>query len=129
MPVEVELVVTPPQLTFEFVRDPDPHPRMTLSTQAVLRALTTDPAKDRYGPELSAATGLPSGTLHPILARPEALGWVDSLWEDIDARKEGRPRRRYYGLNPDGFARARTALAPAGRSRISARYRPLGETT
>lgn len=110
---------------------PERNPRMTLSTQAVLRAFTTDPAKDRYGLELSAVTGLPSGTLHPILARLEALGWVDSLWEDIDVRKEGRPRRRYYRLNPEGLTRARTALAQAhaDRSRISARYRPLGETT
>lgn len=109
----------------------DGAPRMTLSTQAVLRALTAEPANDRYGLELSAATGLPSGTLHPILARLEALGWVDSSWEDIDVRKEGRPRRRYYRLNPDGLARARTALAQAHaqRSRIITRYRPVGETT
>ncbi len=106
-------------------------PRMTLSTQAVLRALTTEPARDRYGLELSAATGLPSGTLHPILARLEGLGWVDSFWENIDVRKEGRPRRRYYRLSPEGLARARTALAQAhaDRSRISSRYRPVGETT
>ena len=108
-----------------------PGPRMTLSTQAVLRVLTTEPTMDRYGLELSAATGLPSGTLHPILARLEKLGWVDSFWEEIDARKAGRPRRRYYRLNPDGLARARTAVAQAhaGRTRIAARYRPVGEAT
>jgi DNA-binding PadR family transcriptional regulator len=109
----------------------DCDPRMTLSAQAVLRALTTTPSRERYGLELSAETGLPSGTIHPILARLEGLGWVDSFWEDIDVRKEGRPRRRRYRLNPDGLARARTALAQAhaDRSRISARYRPVGETT
>lgn len=104
---------------------------MTLSTQAVLRALTMEPTSVRYGLELSSATGLPSGTLHPILARLEHLGWVDSFWEDIDVRKEGRPRRRYYRLNSEGLANARTALAQAhaDRSRITARYRPMGETT
>src|SRR3954462_15374996 len=104
-------------------------PRMTLPTQAVLRALTTTFGTDRYGMDLSAETGLPSGTLHPILARLEALGWVDSFWEDIDVRKEGRPRRRYYRLNPQGLSLARTALAQAhaNRSRITARYRPAAE--
>jgi DNA-binding PadR family transcriptional regulator len=104
---------------------------MTLSTQAVLRVLTTVPGRARYGLDLSAETGLPSGILHPILARLEGLGWVNSFWEDVDVRHEGRPRRRYYRLNPDGLAPARTALAQAhaDRSRISARYRPVGETT
>ena len=106
-------------------------PRMTLSTQAVLRALTAEPGRDRYGLELSAATELPSGTLHPILARLEGLGWVDSFWEEIDVRTQGRPKRRYYRLNPDGLIRARTALAEAHaeRSRIVTRYNPVGETT
>jgi PadR family transcriptional regulator PadR len=105
--------------------------RMTLSTQAVLRALVAAPGEDRYGMELSGLTGLPSGTLHPILARLEGLGWVDSEWENIDVRKEGRPRRRYYRLNPDGLASARQALAQASaeRSRIAVRYRPADETT
>ena len=80
----------------------EPKPRMTLSTQAVLRALLTDPTRERYGLEISAATGLPSGTLHPILARFEHLGWVESDWESIVPQKEGRPRRRYYRLSSLG---------------------------
>ncbi len=107
-----------------------PKPRMTLSTQAVLRALLEDPTVDRYGLEVSAATGLPSGTLHPILARLEHLGWVESDWETIDPMKEGRPRRRYYRLTADGLASARMAMAEvrAERSRIAGRYRPAGRT-
>ncbi len=106
-------------------------PRMTLSTQAVLGAMTAIPEQDLYGLELSAMTGLPSGTLHPILARLEKLGWVDSFWENIDVRKEGRPRRRYYRLNTEGLALARHALAQAHaqRASIRVRYRPAGETT
>ena len=73
-----------------------PTPRMTQTTQAVLRALLEDPKKDLYGLEICAATGLPSGTVHPILARFEALGWLDSAWEQVDPREQGRPRRRYY---------------------------------
>jgi hypothetical protein len=44
-------------------------PRMTIPTQLVLRALLPDPSKELYGVEIGAAAGLPSGTVHPILAR------------------------------------------------------------
>lgn len=86
---------------------------MTLQTQLVLRALLEDPTHERYGLELSTASGLPSGTIHPILARLEKLGWLESHWEDIDPVREGRPRRRYYRLSPDGAEYARTALKDA----------------
>ncbi len=106
-------------------------PRMTLSTQAVLRALIDDPEREKYGLEMSAATGLASGTLHPILARLEKIGWVESSWEDIDASKEGRPRRRYYRITSDGLPIARAALAEAHaqRVRIIGGFRPLRETS
>ena len=109
----------------------DASPRMTLATQAVLRAFLEDPAVERYGLELSSATGLPTGTLHPILARLEGLKWVDSAWEDVDPQKVGRPRRRYYRLNERGLALARVSLAEAyaRRSRTMGRLRPIGETS
>ena len=88
-------------------------PRMTLPTQLVLRALLAEPTQEMYGLQICGQAGLPSGTIHPILARLERLGWVESHWEDIDARKEGRPRRRYYRLTEDGAEWARIALAQA----------------
>lgn len=108
-----------------------PQPRMTQTTQAVLRALLEDPANDLYGLEICAATGLPSGTVHPILARFEALGWLDSSWEQVDPREQGRPRRRYYRLNSNGVSLARDALARAyqARTHTVTRLRPAGETT
>jgi PadR family transcriptional regulator, regulatory protein PadR len=104
---------------------------MTLATQAVLRTLIEDPTAECYGLELSAATGLPSGTVHPILARLEKLEWVDSAWENVDPQKTQRPRRRYYRINELGLSRARVALADAyaRRSRTMNRLRPLGETS
>jgi DNA-binding PadR family transcriptional regulator len=63
--------------------------------------------------EIGTAAGLPSGTVHPILARLETMGWLTSRWEDIDPRAEGRPVRRYYQLTPDGMELARAALARA----------------
>ena len=80
----------------------DGGPRMTIPTQLVLRALLEDPARELYGVEIGAAAGLPSGTVHPILARLEGLRWVESRWEDIDTRAEGRPARRYTGSPPPG---------------------------
>ncbi len=106
-------------------------PRMTQTTQAVLRVLLDDPTANRYGLEIGATTGLPSGTIHPILARLENLGWVRSDWEDIDPKAEGRPRRRYYRISDEGIVAARQALAQAHstRSRLGTQWRPVGETT
>jgi PadR family transcriptional regulator PadR len=92
---------------------------MTIPTRLVLHALLKDPARELYGVEIGAEAGLPSGTVHPILARFEALRWLESRWEDIDPRVEGRPPRRYYRLTPAGATLAREALARA--------YRPAPE--
>ena len=67
--------------------------------------------------EIGAAAGLPSGTVHPILARLETVGWLTSRREEIDPRAEGRPARRYYHLTPDGAELARAALARPTRLR------------
>ena len=92
-------------------------PRMTLPTQLVLRTLLADPAREMYGLQICTDAGLPSGTIHPILARLEGLGWLESRWEDdVSAREEGRPRRRYYWLTSDGAEKARVALARATTS-------------
>ena len=103
-------------------------PRMTIATQLVLDALLADPAQALYGLEIGERAGLPSGTIHPILARLEGIGWVESSWEDIDPRVEGRPQRRYYKLTASGAASARDAVSRAYRSRAALRANPLGGT-
>lgn len=92
-------------------------PRMTIPTQLVLRALLADAGAELYGAEIAGAAGLASGTVHPILARFEGIGWVESRWEEVDPREEGRPARRYYRLTPTGVSLAREALARAYRPR------------
>lgn len=87
--------------------------RMTLPTQLVLMALLEDPTREMYGLEVCGAAGLPTGTIHPILARLEKFGWLMSEWESGEPQELGRPRRRYYRLNPDNIAAARAALARA----------------
>ena len=91
-------------------------PRMTLQTQLVLRTLLEDPSQSRYGLELSDITGLPTGTIYPILARLEDIHWVESSWEENDTHPgQGRPKRRYYRLTSDGAEQARHSLAQAYR--------------
>lgn len=89
---------------------------MTLPTQLVLHELMADPAREMYGLEICAAAGLPSGTIHPILARLEKVGWLRSRWEEVDPSEQGRPRRRYYSLDPDSVAAVRAALRRAEAS-------------
>jgi PadR family transcriptional regulator PadR len=95
-------------------------PRMTLQTQLVLRSLLEDLTKPRYGTELCEMTGLPSGTVYPIVARMEQAGILESSWEDAETHiREGRPRRRYYCIKPDGVEQVRDWLAAsykAGRT-------------
>ncbi|RLK55005.1 DNA-binding PadR family transcriptional regulator [Actinokineospora cianjurensis] len=98
---------------------------MTLPTQLVLRALMENPDQEMYGLEICAAAGLPSGTIHPLLARLERVGWLRSRWEDIDPAQEGRPRRRYYGLDPNSLAPIRAALTRVEASQAAlTRLRP-----
>ena len=106
-----------------------PRPRMTLPTQLVLRAMLEEPTRPKYGLQICEASGLATGTIHPILARFEKLGWLESQWEEADPHQQGRPRRRYYRLTEDGAERARIALAQA-RTQVGAltvlRPRPAG---
>ena len=56
-----------------------------------------------YGLDIVTRTGLPSGTVYPALDRMKKRGLVRAHWEDQrHAEREGRPRRRYYELTPEG---------------------------
>src|SRR5690348_13417007 len=93
--------------------------RMTIPTQLVLRVLLEDATAERYGYEIGERAGLPSGTVHPILARLEGAGWLESRWEEADPTEVGRPPRRYYRLTAEGVVAAREGLARAYRTRTS----------
>ncbi|MGH8884248.1 MAG: PadR family transcriptional regulator [Egibacteraceae bacterium] len=101
-------------------------PRMTAATLDVLEVLV-GPDDELYGLKIAKATGRPTGSIYPILARLERIGWVESEWEPGDPASRG-PRRRFYRLSPDGLASARAALA--GRRKPARqgvpRPRPLG---
>ena len=101
---------------------------MTIPTQFVLEAFLADPGRQLYGLELCEECGLASGSVHPILARLEGVGWLESAWEDVDPQNVGRPARRYYRLTALGARDARLALAARARvARVrSPRLRPAG---
>jgi PadR family transcriptional regulator, regulatory protein PadR len=103
-------------------------PRMTIPTQRVLAALLVEPQRELYGIEIGEAAGLPSGTVHPILARLEGIGWLESRWEDVEASTAGRPARRYYRFAPDGAGHARQALERAYRGRQTVGLRPVSQS-
>jgi PadR family transcriptional regulator, regulatory protein PadR len=92
-------------------------PRLTPQTIAVLRILLATPTTPRYGLEIAREAGLKTGTLHPILARLQRAGWIESFWETpADHEDQGRPRRRYYSFTNDGAQTARRAIAEASAS-------------
>jgi DNA-binding PadR family transcriptional regulator len=97
---------------------------MTIPTQLVLEALLQEPERELYGAEIGDLADLRSGTVHPILARLEGVGWLTSQWEDIDPQVEGRPPRRYYRLTAEGLMAAQAALAKAYRPSPALRLRP-----
>jgi PadR family transcriptional regulator, regulatory protein PadR len=99
--------------------------RMTMPTKAVLRALSKNPTKPRYGLDIAKEADLAPGTIYPILARLEAAGLLASKWEDIDPVKEGRPRRRHYWLTGDGVPVARKVTAGTWKPA----WNPVRETT
>ncbi len=103
-------------------------PRMTIPSRLLLETLLVDPTREMYGAEVGAEAGLPSGTVHPILARFEGLHWLESRWEDIDPRAEGRPARRYYRLTAEGTVAARDALARTRRPARLVQPRPVQQT-
>jgi DNA-binding PadR family transcriptional regulator len=98
--------------------------RMTTSVLKVVAALLAETGAERYGLQLMQDTGLPSGTLYPILVRLERAGWVESRWEEVDPAAEGRPTRRYYRLTGDGAVQARREVALMGQQMSRATVRP-----
>ena len=98
--------------------------KLTYPTTLVLHALAQG---FRHGFDILDVTGLPSGTVYPILRRLEEEGLVSADWEDVAiAREEQRPPRRYYEVTPAGHAVLKTALARYEVPRsIAARARRL----
>ena len=86
-------------------------PRTSHASPQTLRlfeALLADPARWRYGYDLSRETSLASGTLYPILMRLAKQKLLDTGWEP--SPETGKPPRHTYRLTADGVALARTRV-------------------
>jgi len=73
---------------------------LSLATVTVLKAVADGV---RYGFDIIDATGLPSGTVYPILGRLEKASFVRARWEAARiAQRDKRPPRRYYEISAAG---------------------------
>jgi DNA-binding PadR family transcriptional regulator len=85
---------------------------------ATVRVLVSIGNGARYGFDIMDATGLPSGTIYPILARLEHAGLIRGRWESPGAaQREKRPARRYYEIS---------AIGAKALARSIEHYRTLG---
>jgi PadR family transcriptional regulator, regulatory protein PadR len=77
------------------------HPiKLSLTSALILRTIGSG---YRYGFDVMAVTGLPSGTVYPALHRLERDGLIKSTWEQAkDARAAQRPPRKNYSLSKSG---------------------------
>ena len=109
---------------------PPPPPRpLSLSAVAVLDAISHE---TRHGFDIMDATGLPSGTVYPVLGRLERDGHVRARWESpATAQREKRPPRRYYWVTASGAkALARSVehyRTLGGRFSLAALPEPVSE--
>lgn len=85
----------------------------------LFEALLADPARWRYGYDLSKQTALTSGTLYPILMRLSQQQLLETGWEPSD--EPGRPPRHLYRLTADGVTLAQQRLAARAAADEAAR--------
>jgi PadR family transcriptional regulator, regulatory protein PadR len=82
--------------------------RPSTATRLVFQAFLDTPGDESYGFELSKATGLPSGTIYPILRRLEDDDLIKSRWSEVKTNTQRR-QRRYYRLTAEGRRAAQAA--------------------
>jgi PadR family transcriptional regulator, regulatory protein PadR len=95
--------------------------RLTAPTVEVLHELLAS-SDALWGLQLVKATGRPTGTVYPILARLEDAGWITAEWE-TESNHTG-PRRRLYRLTADGAVEGAKAVEEY-RVRAAARAQSL----
>lgn len=81
-----------------------------MPSQLVFQAFLDTHGGETYGFEIAQATGLPSGTIYPILRRLEDDGVLSARWGVVEASGQRR-RRRYYALTAKGHRTAQEATS------------------
>jgi PadR family transcriptional regulator PadR len=85
--------------------------RLSHQGLVILSYFLASEGTESTGADLIKETGLPSGTVYPILLRYERLKILESQWEDGNPKDLGRPRRRFYRLTGSGMALATSTLS------------------
>jgi DNA-binding PadR family transcriptional regulator len=98
-------------------------PRVTAATLDVLEVLLDHDDGQLYGLKIAKMIGRPTGSVFPILARLEQLGWVTSKWETAEQSASGS-RRRFYRLSGEGMASGRVLLDQRRPVRTGFRWQP-----
>jgi PadR family transcriptional regulator PadR len=94
--------------------------RLTHATALILQALASG---RQHGFQIMDVTGLPSGTVYPVLRRLERDVAVESEWEAAaDASAAGRRARRIYLLTESG-----QQVAELARQRLANTQRVLSD--
>jgi DNA-binding PadR family transcriptional regulator len=84
--------------------------RLSTPTKLVFQTLLDCVDGESYGFQIAQATGLPSGTIYPILRRMEVDGLIEGSWAEVESNGQRR-RRRYYALTRDGRQAANAATS------------------
>ncbi len=100
-------------------------PNTSPQTRDLLGVMLRKPRSWHYGYELTAETGLSSGTLYPLLMRLSDQQLLESKWQEPE--RPGKPPRHVYRLTSEGLAFSR-ALTEHRRP-AAARTRVAGATT
>lgn len=79
-------------------------------TLRVPKCLIENARSLRRRADIAKATGLPTGTLYPLLARPNGAGWLVDEWENISPVTAKRPKKRLYRLTDEAQLEARRVL-------------------
>lgn len=84
----------------------------TRTSRAVIATLARNPGAEMWGRQICADTGLPPGTVYPLLSRLADLGWVASRHEnETDTPLTTGPLRRFWYLTDEGRSHADAVLA------------------
>lgn len=97
-------------------------PKLSPKTALVLEAIARGQV---YGYSIMQQTGLPSGTIYPILSRLEREELILSRWEQrTPSEQDQRPARKYYSLT----ANADKLLTTTEKSAQSSEDATVGRT-
>jgi DNA-binding PadR family transcriptional regulator len=77
-------------------------PKMTKPVLKVMVNVLANQRGFHCGADITRETGVPPGTLYPLLHRLEVAGWVLSKKEDVEPTTAGRPAKRFYRLTAEG---------------------------